>query len=104
MLFAIFGVFIYLIFILDRFLKNERYISDKVSEMQQNNTVISVVTEFVEQSKNRIYINNDYVLFPMTFVLVVIMIWCFYLRVVINFMRRKRLLWVEVQDCMDQEY
>lgn len=48
--------------------------------------------------------NNDYVIFPMTFVLAVILLWCFWLNVVIKFMRRKRILWVEVQDCINQEY
>jgi hypothetical protein len=45
-------------------------------------------------------VDNMYVILPLTFVLAVIMIWCFYLNVVTNYMRRKRILWVEVQDCV----
>lgn len=100
----IFGVLIYLVYLLDKKLKNDQYIKDETNNMNLNDTSSAYITEFQRRCKDRICINNDYVLFPMTFVLVVIMIWCFYLKVVINFMRRKRLLWVEVQDCVSQEY
>ena len=41
---------------------------------------------------------------PLFIVLIVIMIWCFYLRFVMAFIKRKRLLWVEVQDHTNSEY
>ena len=41
---------------------------------------------------------------PLFIVLMVIMTWCFYLRFVMAFMKRKRLLWVEVQDYENSEY
>jgi hypothetical protein len=41
---------------------------------------------------------------PLFIVLTVIMIWCFYLRFVMAFIKRKRLLWVEVQDHTNSEY
>ena len=41
---------------------------------------------------------------PLLVVLTVIMIWCFYLRFVMAFMKRKRLVWVEVQDYLNSEY
>ena len=43
-------------------------------------------------------INNSFVMVPLLAVLTVIMIWCFYLRFVMAFMKRKKLVWVEVQD------
>ena len=55
------------------------------------------VAEFKRKSRaGQIFIDNSYVIIPLTFVLVVIMIWCFYLNVLVNFMRRKKILWVEV--------
>ena len=36
-------------------------------------------------------------------VLTVIMTWCFYLKLVISFIKRKRLVWVEVQDFFNTE-
>jgi hypothetical protein len=41
---------------------------------------------------------------PLGVVLTIIMIWCFYLRFVMAFMKRKRMIWVEVQDCYKSEY
>lgn len=48
--------------------------------------------------------NNQFIMVPLFIVLVVIMVWCFYLRFVMAFMKRKRLLWVEVQDYENSEY
>lgn len=41
---------------------------------------------------------------PLFVVASVIMTWCIYLRFVMAFMKRKRLLWVEVQDINNSEY
>lgn len=49
-------------------------------------------------------VNNQFVMVPLFIVLIVIMIWCFYLRFVMAFIKRKRLLWVEVQDHTNSEY
>ena len=48
-----------------------------------------------------LYVDNDYVLFPLMLVLTVIMIWCSYQNVFSFLMRHKRLMWVEVQDCRE---
>ena len=37
-------------------------------------------------------------------VLIVIMIWCFYLRFVIAHLKRKKFMWVEVQDFLKSDY
>ena len=45
-----------------------------------------------------------FVMVPLIVVLVVIMMWCFYLRFVMAYIRRKKLVWVEVQDYNNSEY
>lgn len=37
-------------------------------------------------------------------VLAIIMFWCFYLRFIVAFLKRNKLLWVEVQDCITNEF
>ena len=49
-------------------------------------------------------VNNQFIMVPLMVVLSVIMIWCFYLRFVLAFMKRKRLVWVEVQDKSNSDY
>ena len=48
--------------------------------------------------------NSTFVFIPLLIVLIVIWIWCLYLRFVMEFMKRKRLLWVEVQDQNNSEF
>ena len=62
------------------------------------------ISNFVDRAENKNNIDNSFVILPLSFVLIIIMIWCFYLRFVISFMKRKRLLWVEVQDYYNSEY
>ena len=40
---------------------------------------------------------------PLIVVLTLIIIWFFYLRFVLSFIQRKKLIWVEVMDCLDPE-
>ena len=49
-------------------------------------------------------VNSEFVMVPLIVVLTLIIIWFFYLRFVISFIQRKKLMWVEVQDCFDPEY
>lgn len=49
-------------------------------------------------------VDSSFVMVPLFVVLTVIMFWCIYLRFVMAFMKRKRLLWVEVQAIDNSEY
>jgi hypothetical protein len=49
-------------------------------------------------------VNSEFVMVPLIVVLTLITIWFFYLRFFISFMKRKKLVWVEVQDFKDPEY
>lgn len=49
-------------------------------------------------------INNTTLLAPLMGVLFVILIWCFYLHFFMAYMKRKRIVWVEVQDSRSSEY
>ena len=60
--------------------------------------------EYEELNVGSYEVNNQFVMVPLFIVLIVIMIWCFYLRFVMAFIKRKRLLWVEVQDHTNSEY
>ena len=51
-----------------------------------------------------IEVNNSFLLFPLLGVLTIILIWCFYLSFVMAYMKRKRVVWVEVQDFRQSEY
>jgi len=60
--------------------------------------------EFRDNQEELTSVDNSFVILPLSFVLIIIMIWCFYLRFVISFMKRKRVLWVEVQDIFNSDY
>ena len=49
-------------------------------------------------------IHNKFILVPLMGVLIILILWCIYLRSTFAFMKRKRLLWVEVQDYVDDEH
>jgi hypothetical protein len=49
-------------------------------------------------------VSNEFVMVPLIVVLTLITVWFFYLRFFISFMKRKKLVWVEVQDFKDPEY
>jgi ABC-type sugar transport system permease subunit len=63
-----------------------------------------MVNEYQALNQGDYEVNNQFVMVPLFIVLLVIMAWCFYLRFVMAFMKRKRLLWVEVQDFENSEY
>lgn len=96
--------FIYGIFEIDRYLKNQDYIKNKVAELQQEGGSISEINKLLSNENKTVYIDNSFVILPLIFVLLIIMAWCFYLRFVMAFMKRKRLVWVEVQDYNNSEY
>jgi len=62
------------------------------------------IANYVNIQKDKNNVDNMFVILPLSFVLIIIMVWCFYLRFVVNFMKRRRLLWVEVQDLSNSEY
>lgn len=100
LMFLAFSASIYGIFFIDRYLKGVHIHSEMVEEnaakgLQPLNVTVESVTKKVE---------NSFVMVPLAVVLTVIMIWCFYLRFVMAFMRRKRLVWVEVQDFQNSDY
>ena len=49
-------------------------------------------------------VQNRFIMVPLIVVLTMIMIWFFYLRFVISYLKRKKLVWVEVMDNKDPEY
>ena len=58
-----------------------------------------------EKENSEMYkVDSSFVMVPLFVVLTVIMFWCIYLRFVMAFMKRKRLLWVEVQAIDNSEY
>lgn len=73
--------FIYGVFEIDHYLKKKHKIDDlKAKNIDSSGTTV----------------DNSFVIVPLIVVLTIIMIWCFYLRFVMAFMKRKRLVWVEV--------
>ena len=60
--------------------------------------------EYEEENANLYTVNSTYVFIPLLIVLFIIFFWCLYLRFVMEFMKRKRLLWVEVQDHQNSEF
>ena len=49
-------------------------------------------------------VDNSFELVPMIVVFIIIAAWCFYLRFIITFLQRRKLMWVEVQDYHNNEY
>lgn len=88
--------------LLDSFLKQNHRDADQ-SEIDQNTGGQDKDNDGIEDSKDSsifsIYdIENWIVMAPLTIILAIIMIWCFYFRFMKAVMARKRLIWVEVLD------
>lgn len=92
-MYILFGAMIYGIAQIDNLLKVISTKQDMREEMKKNSG--SIDSEAIDELK----VNNSFVMIPLGVVLTIIMIWCFYLRFVMAFMKRKRMIWVEVQDC-----
>ena len=82
---------IYGVFYVDRILK---------SDFQEQKLSQSKATKAPQPLPE---IDNSSILLPLILVFISIMTWCFYLKFVTVFMRRKRLIWAEVQDKKDPE-
>ena len=102
--FGLFVCLIYGVFLIDRYLKNQNYIDKAVKLMVEGGDTQININEFINKNNSENNVDNTFVIIPLAFVLIIIMIWCFYLRFVISFMKRKRLLWAEVQDYYNSEY
>lgn len=90
-MFAIFGSGIYGIYYLDLYLKaiDKRDIVNNDKKENGEEDYISIGDAIPQ-------VQNSFIVVPLIVVLVIIMAWCFYLRFVMAFMKRKRLVWVEV--------
>ena len=91
-MFALFGGMIYGIYYLDLYLKAV----DKRDAINQEKTESGSSDELITTDEAINLVNNTFIVVPLIVVLVVIMAWCFYLRFIMAFMRRKRIVWVEV--------
>jgi hypothetical protein len=80
LIFGLLTLCVYGIYVLDMYLKNRYDSSYKQRE------------------------NGDYEFFILMVVLTFIMMWCTYLRFVLAFMKRNKLVWIEVQDYYSPEY
>ena len=80
LIFGLLTLCVYGIYVLDMYLKNRYDSSYKQSE------------------------NGGYEFFILMVVLTFIMMWCTYLRFVLAFMKRNKLVWIEVQDYYSPEY
>ena len=49
-------------------------------------------------------VDTLFIMVPLQLVLVVIVIWCFYIHFLNNYLKTNRTLWVEVQDYTNSEY
>ena len=106
MLFAIAGV-IYGVYEIDHYLKLEytrELINDKIEFVNNNKNKTEQIKEYELENADDYEVNSTFVFIPLLIVLIVIWIWCLYLRFVMEFMKRKRLLWVEVQDQNNSEF
>ena len=73
--------------------------------MANDNSLSKYELSLYEQENSDMYkVDSSFVMVPLFVVLTVIMLWCIYLRFVMAFMKRKRLLWVEVQAIDNSEY
>ena len=73
--------------------------------MANDNSLSKYELSLYEQENLDMYkVDSSFVMVPLFVVLTVIMLWCIYLRFVMAFMKRKRLLWVEVQAIDNSEY
>ena len=90
-MFAIFGSGIYGIYYLDLYLKaiDKRDIVNNDKKENGEEDYISIGDAIPQ-------VQNSFIVVPLIVVLVIIIAWCFYLRFVMAFMKRKRLVWVEV--------
>ena len=100
-MFAVFGAVIYGIYYLDHYLKG-LYIRDNENATKIANGEPDEALITMDDALN--IVENSFVVVPLIVVLVIIMFWCFYLKFVMAFIRRKRLVWVEVQDFFNSEY
>ena len=95
-MFLLFSGAIYGIFFIDRYLKGIHLREEERARLG------AAMNMTLETATNRV--DNTFVMVPLAVVLTIIMSWCFYLRFVMAFMRRKRLVWVEVQDFQNSDY
>jgi len=87
--------------LLDSFLK-QKHEKDEVEAGGKESSSSSAQNEEIIFS---IYnIENWIVMAPLTIILGIIMVWCFYFRFMKAVMARKRLIWVEVLDQKNSEY
>ena len=93
---------IYTIQYIDNILKNrnvdrEWYDANYKSKMSED----ELETLKLDHEKG---IDSFFVLVPLLVVLTLIVTWFFYLRFVVSFIKRKKLIWVEVMDCLMPQY
>ena len=91
--------------LLDSFLKqNHRDTQEEDTVLSDGSTAVrdrdnDGIDDSVDSSIFSIYnIENWIVMAPLTIILGIIMVWCFYFRFMKAVMARKRLIWVEVLD------
>jgi hypothetical protein len=92
---------------LDSFLK-QSHRSALLSELNDTNGTIDNDNDGIEDSKDTAIFNindieNWIVMAPLTIILGVIMVWCFYFRFMKAVMARRRLIWVEVLNQKNSE-
>lgn len=99
----IFNGVIYAIYVLDKFLKT----SDAEKNYKMVQKTPQALPEEEKSEIEKLYlegVKNEFVMVPLGVVLTLITLWFFYLRFFISFMKRKKLVWVEVQDFKDPEF
>lgn len=117
--FMVLGICIYGIYEFDKILKTNAAYQDvesglKSGEFSYENYTATMKKALIEKGEddvdqrinititqdNKIIVevDNTFLLAPCLGVLFIILIWCFYLHFVLAFMKRRRLVWVEVQD------
>ena len=113
-LYILAAMFIYAIYEVDHVLKAWTLHEDVQNALDQKliNYYNQSALEKDERSQVSIHsdntftikVNNTFLLAPLLGVLSIILIWCFYLSFVMAYMKRKRVVWIEVQDSRSSEY
>ena len=100
--FCFFTGAIYGIYVIDRYLKqdyHEMAYDESLNQVGLTEDEIEDIHETFQAG-----VQSQFIMVPLIVVLTMIMIWFFYLRFVISFLKRKKLVWVEVMDNKDPEY
>ena len=113
-LFVFAAAFIYAVYEVDNIMKRMTLRYDVQTAINEKTLSYNNQSALEKDDRAQVIINNDntfsvkvnntFLLAPLLGVLSIILIWCFYLSFVMAYMKRKRVVWVEVQDAMTPEY